>query len=56
MTYSQSSDRRSPHFLDQSKLWSEGKLRDVVFDAAEIERGGTKLVLSRDELGLPADP
>jgi acyl-homoserine-lactone acylase len=49
MTYSQSSDRRSPHFMDQSELWAAGKLRDVVFDAAAI--AGDKQVLSREELG-----
>jgi acyl-homoserine-lactone acylase len=36
MTYSQSQDPDSPHFSDQSALYGEQHLRDVLFTEEEI--------------------
>ncbi len=37
MTYSASSDPASPHFADQTEMWSRKQLRDVRYRAADIE-------------------
>lgn len=37
MTYSASSDPRSPHFADQTEMWSRKQLRPVLFTDAQIE-------------------
>ena len=36
LTYSQSGDPSSPHFSDQTELFSQKKLRPVLFDEADI--------------------
>ena len=36
MTYSQSEDPDSPHFKDQTELYSSDTLRDVLFNEADI--------------------
>jgi acyl-homoserine-lactone acylase len=36
MTYSQSEDPASPHYADQSVLYSDGQLRDIRFTEADI--------------------
>jgi len=37
MTYSASSDPASPHFADQTEMWSRKQLRPVLFTTPEIE-------------------
>lgn len=36
MTYSSSSDPASPHFADQTQMWSQKQLRPILFDEADI--------------------
>ena len=36
LSYSQSADPASPHFADQTRLFSESKYRPVLFTEAEI--------------------
>ena len=35
--FSQSEDPHSPHFVDGTKLWCEGKLRPAMMDGYEVE-------------------
>ena len=37
MTYSASSDPESSNFIDQTQLWSQKKLRPVLFTEADIK-------------------
>ena len=37
LTYGESGDPRSPHFSDQTELFSEKRLRPVLFTEAQIE-------------------
>ena len=36
LTYSQSSDSRSPHYADQTRLFSQGQFRPMLFTEEEI--------------------
>ncbi len=36
MTYSQSDDMESPHYVDQTELYARGEMRDVLFDEEAI--------------------